>query len=91
MFFDKNINVVWSNIVKYENETFTTKTGKNFVYVVYGEYILVNDDKRRKITKDNIEKALLIKNPTPQKIAQEGIWANSYIYGIITDNRIKSI
>lgn len=54
-------------------------------YVVKDNYILVNDDPLRRISKANFEKALEIVNPTPSKINLRG---QSYIYGIITDNRI---
>ena len=62
--------------------------GRMYKYVVYGDYILINDDPKRRITKSALEKALTIKNPTPAKIEEENIWGPSYVYGIITDNRI---
>ena len=83
-----NIDNIWNNIRHCESETFQTVRGVKYQYVVYNEYILINDDKRRKITKDEVRKALLIVNPTPSKIQKAGIWGPSYIYGIITDNRI---
>ena len=55
----------------------------------YDNYLLINDDKRRKITKDSLITALTITNPTPSKIQRENIWGPSYVYGIITDKRIK--
>lgn len=85
----ENITSVWANIIKYEGEVFVTISGINYTYSVYGDYILVNNDKRRKITKEMFEKALLINNPSPSKIQEEDIWGPSYVYGIITDKRIK--
>ena len=86
-----NINTVWAKIIKYQNEIFITKRGIPYTYSVEEKYVVINDDCRRKISKDYFEKALLIENPTPQKIQSEGIWGPSYIYGIITDERISSI
>ena len=86
---NKNISTIWSNILKNENQTFKTITGKPYTYVVKNDVILINNDKKRKITKAKIEQALLIENPSPLKISLEGIWGPSYVYGIITDNRIK--
>ena len=79
------IDRVWNNILKYEGEPFYTVTNIEYRYVVKDNYILVNDDPRRRISKANFEKALEIVNPTPSKINLRG---QSYIYGIITDNRI---
>lgn len=83
-----NIDAIWNNIRHCEGETFKTVRGVEFQYVVYNDYILINDDKKRKITKDGVKKALSIVNPTPSKIQKAGIWGPSYTYGIIADNRI---
>ena len=82
------INIVWDNIVKNENEVFHTIRGVPYTYVVKENFVLINNDRKRKITKDAVGKALNIENPTPSKIESEGIWGPSYVYGIITDNRI---
>ena len=79
------IDRVWNNILKHEGEPFYTFTNIEYRYVVKDNYILVNDDPRRRISKANFEKALEIVNPTPSKINLRG---QSYIYGIITDSRI---
>lgn len=81
----KNIHDVWANICKYEGEAFFTVTNVEYNYVVKDNYILINNDLRRKITKAYIEKALEIENPTPSKI---NLRCQSYICGIITDSRI---
>ena len=85
-----NINNVWANIVKHRGKTFWQKNGKPFTYVVKNNYIIVNEIKSANISKANIEKALLIQNPSPKKIRDSKIWAQSCVYGIITDNRIKN-
>lgn len=79
------IDRVWNNILKHEGEPFYTVTNIEYRYVVKDNYILVNDDPRRRISKANFEKALEIANPTPSKINLRG---QSYICGIITDSRI---
>ena len=84
-----NINKIWANICKCEGELFYTVRKKEYTYVVKDNYILVNNDSRRRITKESLTKALEIQNPTCSKIGKAGIWAPSYIYGIITDRRIK--
>lgn len=83
-----NVDMIWNNIKYREGEIFKTVRGIEYKYVVYNDYILINDDEKRKITKESIEKALKIENPTPSKIQREGIWGPSYICGIITDGRI---
>ena len=86
-FDEKNIEAVWENICKYEGETFYTITNKEYTYVVKDNYILGSNDSRRRITKENITKALKVKNPTPSNL---NLWDQSYIYGIITDSRIMA-
>ncbi|MBO5756054.1 MAG: hypothetical protein J6R89_08375 [Clostridia bacterium] len=81
----KSIENVWANIRKHEGEIFYTVRNIAYNYVVKENYILINNDPRRRITKETLEKALKITNPTPSKINMRG---QSYIYGIITDCRI---
>ena len=81
----KNIEKVWVNICKHEGEAFYTITNIEYTYVVKDNYMLINNDSRRKITKSNLERALKSENPTPSKINLRG---QSYIWGIITDSRI---
>ena len=83
-----NIDTVWANICKCEGEIFLTVRRVEYTYTVKDNYILINNDTRRRITKDAIERALTIENPTPSKILRENIWGPSYVYGIITDSRI---
>ena len=84
----KNIDSVWANICKHEGETFYTVTNIEYNYVIMDDCLFINNDSRRRITKANLEKALEIESPTCAKIRNEGIWAPSYIYGIISDSRI---
>ena len=80
---------VWANIIRHEGEAFYTVARKiPYQYTVKEEYILINNDKKRRITKKSLERALLIANPTPKKIQNEGIWGPSYVCGLLLDNRI---
>ena len=83
-----DFETIWRNILYHEGEIFKTIRSKEYRYTVYPDHLLINDDKRRRITKAMLRSAILISNPTPSKIQQEGIWGPSYVYGIITDPRI---
>ena len=84
-----NIETIWKHIRFCEGQVFKTVRGVKYTYLVYDNYLLINDDKKRKITKDSLITALTITNPTPSKIQRKNIWGPSYVYGIITDKRIK--
>ena len=84
-----NIETVWRNIQICEGQVFKTVRGVEYKYKIYDGYLLINNDKRRKITKDSFAIALRVDAPTPLKIQQENIWGPSYVYGIIADERIK--
>ena len=83
-----NVETIWSNIKLHEGETFRTIRGIEYTYVVVEDFILINNDMKRRITKDSIKTAITINNPSPSEIKQEGIWGPSYVYGIIADKRI---
>ena len=83
-----DITIVWRNILAHEGEDFRTVRGKPFSYTVYGDYLIINDDKRIRVTKSALKASLEIPYPSPSKISAAGIWAPSYIYGLITDRRI---
>ena len=83
-----NIETIWNNIKSKEGEAFRTIRGVEYTYVVVEDYILINNDKKRRITKDSIKTAITINNPSPSKIQKQGIWGPSYVWGIITDKRI---
>ena len=82
-----NIETIRNNIKFHEGEIFRTVRGIEYSYVVIEDYILINNDKKRRITKDSIETAIAIKPLSPSKILKEGIWGPSDVYGIITDER----
>ena len=47
-----DIEIIWNGIKLHEGETFHTITGKEYKYVVYPNFLLINNIKSRKITKD---------------------------------------
>ena len=83
-----NIETIWNNIKSNEGEAFRTIRGVEYTYVVVEDYILINNYKKRRITKDSIKTAITINNPSSSKIQKQGIWGPSYVWGIITDKRI---
>ena len=83
-----NIETIWNNIKSNEGEAFRTIRGVEYTYVVVEDYILINNDKKRRITKDSIKTEITINNPSSSKIQKQGIWGPSYVWGIITDKRI---
>ena len=86
---ENRLEKLWKYICMYEGEKFLTPTQKiPYTYVVKNNYILINNDSRRRITKKHLEKALVIPNPSPSKLTQEKIWGPSYVCGILTDKRI---
>ncbi|NMA24628.1 MAG: hypothetical protein GX936_03055 [Clostridiales bacterium] len=83
-----NIEAVWQSIISHGGETFYTITGIPFSYTARNGYIKLNNTNRN-ISKINFEKALNVINPSIAKFHALGLQGPSYIYGIITDNRIN--
>ena len=84
-----NIETIWKNIRLCEGETFYKIRGGEYTYIIEDDVIIINEIKGGRITKSSLEKAITLHNPTPRKIGLAGCWGPSYIYGIITDKRIK--
>ena len=82
-----NIESVWNNIKRHQGETFRTVTGKSFEYHVDGNAIKLHNTKRS-IPKTNVESALLVPKPSPGLFTQLGFQGPSYLFAIITDERI---
>ncbi len=80
------IDKVWANICKHEGDVFYTVKNKEYTYAVKDNYIIVGIPSRTKITKSYFERALELNVSKPTEINLRG---HSYIYGIITDSRIK--
>ncbi len=82
-----NIDKVWANICKHEGDVFHTVRHEEYTYVVKDNYVIISIPSQTRITKTYFEKALKMNVSKPTEINLRG---QSYIYGIITDNRIKS-
>ena len=82
------IDKVWNNICKHEGEVFYTIRNYQFSYIVDNNCISINRDGKivRRISRDEIEKATQIQSPNTSNI---GGFSASYIYALITDNRIN--
>ncbi len=81
-----SIDKVWANICKHEGDMFYTIRNKEFTYVVMDNYIILSIPSQTRILKTYFEKALEMNASKPTEINLRG---QSYIYGIITDSRIK--
>ena len=82
-----NIDKVWANIRKHEGDKFFTVTNKEIKYVVKDNYIIVvSIPSHTRISKTNFAKALEMNASKPSEI---NLYGRAYIYGIITDSRIK--
>ena len=82
-----NIDKVWANICKHEGDVFHTVTNIEIKYVVKDNYIIVvSIPSHTRISKTNFEKALEMNVSKPTEINLRG---QSYIYGIISDYRIR--
>ena len=84
-----NIEPVWNKIRLHEGEIFYKTRGGVYTYTVCGDFLVVNGIEGGRITKNTLAKALNVINPTPRKIELAGCWGSSYVYGIITDERIN--
>lgn len=83
----KDIDEVWNRIVANEGETFYQIRGGEFTYKVKGNLIILSRT-NRSVAKSVFEKALELvplENTTPVQRLQ----APSYLYAILTDERIK--
>ena len=86
---DKNIDCIWENIKQHSGKLFKTAKGIPYDFHVEGDYIKLHNT-NRSIPKKDVENALSIKEPTVSKFQKAGFQGPSYLYGIITDNRIKN-
>jgi hypothetical protein len=83
-----SIDKIWHKIRAHEGEVFYTKTGKPFTYHTKGSLIVL-ENTNRNIPIGNIEKALSVINPSVVEFQRMNLQGPSYLYGIITDSRIK--
>lgn len=78
---------IWEKIKEHEGETFYLSGGEPLVYKVEGNSISHNRTKV-KINKSNFEKAVAL-NPQSTAELQKVVTGPSYVYAIISDERMK--
>ena len=88
-----NLDTIWSNILKHEGEKFYTIRGIEFIYTSKnGDKIIpsnIDGSKLSPITKDTIGKVIAEYMPLKNTAEIGRVFrAPSYIYAILTDNRI---
>lgn len=83
----KDIEQVWNRMIDYEGEVFSQIKGGKFTYAVKGNSIILSRT-NRSISKSVFEKALKLV-PLENTVPVQGLQAPSYLYAILTDERIK--
>ena len=84
-----NIETIWKHIRFCEGQVFKTVRGVEYTYLVYDNYLLINDDKRRKITKDSLITALTITNPTPSKSKEKTFGVHRMFMELLPISELK--
>ena len=82
------INAIWQRIELHEGDTFRTKRGAEFTYVVWGDTIITT---RTTYPVKRSDVAFALKRTPidgPGDINDE-VWGASYIWGILHDSRIR--
>lgn len=83
---EEMIEEVWQRIVNNEGNVFTQIRGKEFTYIVVGTSIQLMTTNQL-VAKSEFEKALSCL-PLSNTVPIQHLRAPSYIYAILTDNRI---
>ncbi|MBO8138246.1 MAG: hypothetical protein H0Z40_08945 [Desulfotomaculum sp.] len=81
-----DFNKVWNRILSNEGETFRTKTGKEFTYIVVKD-CLIPSRTDQKITKADIKKAYKLIPFNGPGVINNTVRGPSYIWAILHDNR----
>lgn len=82
-----DIETAWNRIVMHAGEVFHTKRGIPYTYHTHN-HLLILENTNRNIPYKNFETALTVKNPSIVELEHLNLQGPSYIYGIITDERI---
>ena len=83
-----DIETVWERIVAHAGEVFYTKRGIKYTYHIRNHQVIL-ENTNRNIPYSNFETALTVVNPNIVKFEHLNLQGPSYIYGIITDDRIR--
>ena len=78
---------IWEKVLQHQGQIFRTVTGLEFTYRVSGEKVIHTRSKAT-LSKRDFEKAVMI-NPQKASDLHNFVSGPSYVYAIITDDRIK--
>jgi len=79
---------IWDKIIDNEGNTFHTITGVKFTYKIKGN-MLVTSRTSRKIHKNDFETAFNLRPlDKPSALKKTNVQGQSYVWAILTDNRI---
>jgi hypothetical protein len=85
-----SFNDIWEVIIANEGKKFHTITGKEFTYKINGN-TLETSRANRKLHKNGFETAFKMKHLSkPSDLNGTTVQGSSYVYAILTDNRIKN-
>ena len=84
-----NFETIWSQIKSHEGEVFHTKTGLPFKYQILNNAV-IPDRTGFPLAKSNFEKAAKIDNLIAPGQINKLVMGPSYVYAILTDQRIQS-
>ena len=84
-----DIETVWARIIEHSGEVFYTKRGIPYTYHIRNHQLIL-ENTNRNIPYSNFETALTVVNPNIVKFEHLNLQGPSYIYGIITDDRIRN-
>ena len=81
-----SIQDIWNKIVAYQGQEFRQIRGKAFTYSIRGNMIVLHTTNRQ-IPKSDVAKALPLL-PLTSTVALQSRQAPSYLYALLTDERI---
>lgn len=88
--YDAEFEDIWQNIASLQGETFFTVKGKPFTYKVKGNKLYpihISSSVRKKDFQKAFDLGYL---KSPSQLSDEHIIGASYVYAILTDERVKA-
>ena len=85
-----DVNKAWDNVIKHEGAVFKTVTNLDFTYTMNSKLTAFTTNRgKASLTKKNFEKAYsLLPVSGPTVLGNNGVYGHSYVYALLTDNRI---
>ena len=78
---------IWEKVKQFQGQTFQTVTGLEFTYEVSGAKVIHSRSKAT-LSKSDFEKAIML-NPQKPSDLHNAVSGPSYVYAIITDDRMR--